>query len=257
MGARTVLDHPPFATDPFVGSMDNGRQVEGVLAILILVLLLVVWVVVLAPGMWRRRVEQRAADSVQIFHRQLGVLQRAGRSLVPPAQRLRGADPSVAVRQPAGTGSAGYRRPTLLLVQADGTGKGSRRGHLADHPTSHRTSGIGQPSTGRPASGGRYFHPSACKRRRDVLIGLVASACGMAILGAVPPLHPLLGVAVVAAMLLAGYLVLLVRLRTVAVQRTASLRLLSDRQQQHWLADEQQAMDEYEADEPTAQVAIR
>lgn len=103
---------------------------------------------------------------------------------------------------------------------------------------------------------GRYFHPSACKRRRDILVGLVASVVGTALLGAVPPLRPLLTVTIVGAMVLAGYLVLLVRLRTVAVQRQHDRRIRFERTQQEWFS-RHPVVDDYEADEPTAQVAIR
>ncbi len=183
------------------------------MAILILMLLLMVWAVVLVPGALRRRAESHATDSIHAFHRQLGVLQRAGRTLVPPAHRVRAPFPSLAA--PASGVPGG--RPSLLLV---------RPGDLQSRPA-------GAP--GRPVrtQSDRYFGAEACKRRRDVLLGLVASVLGTAILGAVPPLRPLLVVALVGVMALVGYVVLLVRLRAIAVERRAKLRYLPAVQQQY------------------------
>ncbi|MDA8269641.1 MAG: hypothetical protein M0Z63_07730 [Actinomycetota bacterium] len=183
------------------------------MAILILMLLLMVWAVVLVPGALRRRAESHATDSIHAFHRQLGVLQRAGRTLGPPAHRIRAPFPSLA----ASANGAPGGRPSLLLV---------RPGDFQGRPAG---------AAGRPARApsDRYFGAEACKRRRDVLLGLVASVLGTAVLGAVPPLRPLLVVALVGVMALVGYIVLLVRLRAIAVERRAKLRYLPAAQQRH------------------------
>ncbi len=166
------------------------------MAILILVLLLIVWAVVLLPRARRRRAESHATDSIHAFHRQLGVLQRTGRSLIPPANRLR--VPFASLAAPASGAPSG--RPSLLLLRPGDT--------------------VTRPQAGvHRSAADRYFRAEACKRRRDVLLGLVVSALGTALLGAVPPLRPLLVVALVFGLLLVGYVALLVRMRAIAVER--------------------------------------
>jgi hypothetical protein len=215
-------------------------------AILILVLLLMVWIVVLAPGVWRRRAEQRAGDSVSSFHRQLGVLQRAGRSLVPPAHRLRGTQPLQMTDSRS--------RPALAVVRPDGSVSSGRSSGGARLAVSRPTGAGGFAAIG---SGDRYFHPSACKRRRDLFLGLAATAAGTGILGALPALHPLLVVSLLTALALVGYIVLLLRLRSVAVERQSSARLRDREAQAYWSGSPEVDATRQDPDEPTAQVAVR
>lgn len=181
------------------------------MAILILVLLLIVWAVVLGPGVVRRRAESHATDSIHAFHQQLGVLQRAGRALIPPANRLRAPFASLAMSSGAPSG-----RPSLLLVRPGDVGEGSGAGSMVGVAMRRQPIGPGH----------RSLRAQARKRRRDVLLGLVVSAVGTAVLGALPPLRPLLVVAVLCAMLLAGYVVLLRRLQAVEAERRNKLRRL-------------------------------
>lgn len=78
----------------------------------LLVLVAALWVVVLAPSVWRRISERGGVGSVDHFHHQLELLEHAGPKLVVPAYRLRssglGADP---------TGVASSR-PKLVLLRA-------------------------------------------------------------------------------------------------------------------------------------------
>ncbi len=176
------------------------------MTILILTLLLVVWAVVLGPNLWRRHSVQHSVDSVHRFRRALRALrivQATVPALVAPAHQLT-ADRQVGSGwRPISAGGARLR----LVTDTDCAGAG----------------GAGPRAGGSQAAGSRA---SACKRRRDVLVGLVASTLGAALLGALPPLHPLLVVALVAAMLVAGYLVLLVRLRVVDEERQRRHRRL-------------------------------
>lgn len=200
------------------------------MTILILMLLLMVWIVVLAPGVWRRRAEQRAGDSISTFHRQLGVLQRAGRALVPPAHRLRAATSMQGAPTMQGVqvqGTEPRSRPTLSVVRPDGSVPAGRE---IRRPTA-ASAGARSFARGR---GDRYFHPSACKRRRDVLMWLLATVLGAGILGAVPPLHLLLAVSLVAGIALVAYVGLLLRLRTVAVERQHSARLRDRQADTYW-----------------------
>jgi hypothetical protein len=71
-----------------------------------------------------------------------------------------------------------------------------------------------------------YFRHEACKRRRDVLLALAGALVGTALFGAIPHLSFLFVLTGVSAVLLAAYLVVLVRLRNLAVEREMKLRYL-------------------------------
>lgn len=177
------------------------------MTILVLVMLLFVWVAVLGPGLWRRRTASHSTDSIHNFHRALRVLQRTGDPVVAPVHRLQVAGPSV-----LRSDRASENRPTLLLVRPDSAPAGS----AAAAPPRRRR---------QPEGASAFFTPDACRRRRDVLVALVLSVVSTGILGAVPTLRPLLVVMAVAVVALAGYLVLLVRLRTMAVERRSRERM--------------------------------
>lgn len=204
------------------------------MAIIVAVMLLIVWAIVLGPGAWRRYHESRSSDSIHDFHRALRVLQRTGAPVVAPAHRLRVAGQSV-VR-----GQSVDGRPPLLLVRPD---------TASPVPAAER----------RPARAQRdaYFRPEVCKRRRDILVGLVISVVGAGFLGALPPLRPMLAVMVIAIMALIGYLVLLVRLRTMAAQRRARQRTMAA----YWAAVEESSASRWalegEEDIVEARVAAR
>ena len=71
-----------------------------------------------------------------------------------------------------------------------------------------------------------YFRPEACRRRRNILAGLVSVVLFTGLLGAVPALRPALFVTLIDGLLLAGYVGLLVYLRTLALERQMKLRYL-------------------------------
>lgn len=64
------------------------------------------------------------------------------------------------------------------------------------------------------------------KRRRDVFCGLLAAVAGSFLLGLLPPLRVMWGLSAVLAVLLAGYVALLVQLRNAAAEREAKVRYL-------------------------------
>jgi hypothetical protein len=170
------------------------------LTIVVLLILAMVWLAVLGPGLLRRRAERRSTDSIGAFHRQLRVLQRTGPALVDPAYRLDddGDAASTALRLPR------PQRPSGRAVAA------ARR--APRHAAERRTD--------------PYFRPDACRRRRNVLVGLVGVLVCTGLFGAVPAMRPALFVTLVDGLLLAGYVGLLVYLRTLALERQVKLRYL-------------------------------
>jgi hypothetical protein len=166
------------------------------LTIVVLLILAMVWLAVLGPGLLRRRAERRSTDSIGAFHRQLRVLQRTGPALVDPAYRLE--DEGEAV-------SSALRLPRPQRPVRAASVPRARHGERRTDP---------------------YFRPEACRRRRNTLAGLLAVVVFTGLLGAVPALRPALFVTIVDALLLAGYVGLLVYLRTLALERQVKLRYL-------------------------------
>lgn len=64
------------------------------------------------------------------------------------------------------------------------------------------------------------------KRRRDILVSLLAGMAGTLVLGLVPALRELLYLHLMLDLLFAGYVALLVRMRNVAAEREMKLRFL-------------------------------
>jgi hypothetical protein len=80
--------------------------------VVLLVLVAALWVVVLAPSVWRRISERGGVGSVDHFHHQLELLEHAGPKLVAPAYRLRSSGLGI---DPTGVASS---RPKLVLLRA-------------------------------------------------------------------------------------------------------------------------------------------
>jgi len=84
--------------------------------VILLVLVVVLWIIVLAPSALRRIAERRGAGSIDHFHHQLQLLEHAGPKLVAPAYRLHTAVPggrSVASPVPEVVSD----RPKLFLLR--------------------------------------------------------------------------------------------------------------------------------------------
>ena len=193
--------------------MRRKLKVKGFLTIVVFLILVVVWAVVLTPGLIRRRHEHRSSgDSVGEFHHHLRVLQRTGPTLVRPAYRLGtalpDASPTGAGRRPMGHVAA--RGPGLVLVRPDGV-----------PPSPPRDEERAPASRVDP-----YFRPAACRRRRDVLLWMLSAVFASALVGAIPALRPALGVTALALVVSAAYVLMLVRHRRRAVERVEKLRYM-------------------------------
>ena len=156
---------------------------------MVLLILAMVWAAVLGPSLLRRRAE-RSTDSIGAFHRQLRVLERTGPTVIDPAHTLRARGPFRLPRPASG----------LPVVRSDAPAR--RRGPRPDP----------------------YFHAAACRRRRNILFGLLAASFLSGVLAVAA--HAMLFVAVVTVVLLVGYVSLLVYLRTLAAERQSKLRYL-------------------------------
>jgi hypothetical protein len=161
---------------------------------LVLVILAVIWAAVLLPPFLQNRSESRPADSISTFRNQLNVLERRSTGTGPVST---GTPRSV---RPMGTSGA-------MASPYSGAGVVSYR-----------------PGVDRA----RLARMAAKKRRRDILVTLLAAAGLTFLLGLVLPsvlmLHVLIDV------VLAGYVALLVQRRKLAEERSMKVRYMSDAQ---------------------------
>jgi membrane protein YdbS with pleckstrin-like domain len=177
--------------------------------VILLVLVVVLWIVVLAPSAWRRRVERQGVGSIDHFHHQLQLLEHAGPKLVAPAYRLhtalpgRGADEAFS--------PVDSSRPKLVLLRptddeqsADVDGKDGchyERVGLLDTPDQPVYS---SESRGELAA---YRRQQARLRCTMLLRCLTAVAVSTALLGMLPSMQlawVFTAVAAVAALALVG-----------------------------------------------------
>jgi hypothetical protein len=180
---------------------------------LVLVVLAIIWAAVLIPPALRARHEARPGDSISAFRRQLAVLRRARPGAPRGASEWREWSPA---RTPVARPAPRPGRPvTSLAAHRDAS-----RTHL-----NGRGPG-GAPPRAFAAAGLASPRRRALRRRRDILVGLLATAALTLVVGIVPDLRAMLIVHLVADVLLAVYVALLIRQRTLAAEREMKVRFL-------------------------------
>ncbi|MHB1486799.1 MAG: hypothetical protein ACYCS7_03450 [Acidimicrobiales bacterium] len=172
------------------------------MTLLVVLLLVIVWVVVLAPSFLRHRAEGSLNDSVGSFHRNLRILERAGPGGVAPANSMR-----------------------ALRPQGSYTGLSERMVGSASiaYPSAVRSQ-VAQPQVAQPQVAARA--QVMRRRRRDVFMVLVTGTMGSFLLGFIPGVSIMWAVTGVLALCLAGYVALLIRIRNNAVEREMKLSFL-------------------------------
>jgi len=148
--------------------------------------LLVLW---RAVGAWwfLSRPDGHSTDSIGTFRQQLRVLERTGPTTVSPAYRM----------QQQGIGVYGASRvPTM-----SGPGRALAQGTTVAAARRRRVQ----------------------KRRRDVFYGLSAGMAGSAVLGFLPGLTVMWGLSALLLVALALYVVILVQLKALAVERASRI----------------------------------
>lgn len=84
---------------------------------ILLIVVVLVWVAVLAPGAWRRFGERQGVGSIDHFHQQLRLLEHAGPKTVAPAYRLHTALPGQRAPEAATDHGVDSSRPKLVLLR--------------------------------------------------------------------------------------------------------------------------------------------
>ncbi len=210
------------------------------MALLILIVLL--WIVVLAPGFIRRRREERSTGSIDHFHHQLDLLERTGPKLVTPAYRLQTAGDGAAIapgEAPLPAVPVAAARPNLVLLRPvdeeeeksldaedivdDGTGEHYLRvapiAALPDAPVPPPA-----PSRVKMADPARYRREQARRRRTQILIGLVATVALTGLLGLAPKMHILWAGTLVSGLILVAFVALMAYARRLELLRRAAAR---------------------------------
>jgi hypothetical protein len=177
--------------------------------LILLVLVVLLWVAVLAPSVWRRYGERRGVGSIDSFHHELQLLEHAGPKTVAPAYRLHTATPGGAVAEdPTPSGDAS--RPKLVLLRPtadaeaadvdDAVGGHYERVGVLDRP---EPACVPEITSDLPA-----FRREEARHRCTVLLRcLCGVAVSTALIGLFPKLHfawVLTGIAGVAALALVG-----------------------------------------------------
>jgi hypothetical protein len=202
---------------------------------MVLLVLVVLWIVVLAPSFIKKVLERQSTGSIESFHHQLHLLERTGPKLVTPAYRLETAQPSTGtILGKSGFPSVSSRpgRPNLVLLQPVAGGVPGIEGDVVDEASGEHYRRLLPPAVdagpgafdgtprafeGVPPAGSARFarqrvddyrRRQTRRRRRDLLIGLLASLLLTALLGIVPSLHALWVVSALSGVGLAAYVVL-------------------------------------------------
>lgn len=171
---------------------------------LVVLVLVIVWAAVLTPRVIRHFREGRSHSSIDSFHEQLHLLERTGPKLVEPAYRLGPAETS--------QGAALAARPTGGLTLVDQSPTRVPEPHLPQVVRSRRSS---------------WERRRVRRRRRDLLLGMIAVALLTGGLGAVHALHLLWAVTGVSALAIAGYVALVAYAQMLHAEREAAKPVVS------------------------------
>jgi hypothetical protein len=178
---------------------------------MIVLILVALWAVVLAPALLKKWLDRRSTVSIDTFHQQLHLLERAGPKLVDPAYRLETAQSSAGMA----VGESGYpavssrpSRPNLVLLKpvSDGDAGPDVGDDVVDAPSGEHFRRVGTPPTddepSRRLAAARiedFRRHQLQRRRRDLLLGLASTLVITGLLGlAVPMFWVLTGLAAVA-----------------------------------------------------------
>ena len=158
---------------------------------ILLVLVVLLWVAVLAPSVWRRFSERSGVGSIDHFHHQLQLLEHAGPKTVAPAYRLHTAFPGASLTEVAAP-TVDSSRPKLVLLRPtanaaaadvdDGEGGHYERIGVLDRP---EPACLPEEGADLPA----FRREEARRRCTTLLRGLCGVALSTALIGIWPGMH--------------------------------------------------------------------
>ncbi len=178
---------------------------------MVVLVLVIVWVAVLTPKVVRRFREAGSQSSIDSFHQQLHLLERAGPKLVAPAYRLETGDDATA----GGGVSSGARVP---FRRAGGAARSSLVLLGDEGPVGAAPGWTASVRYRRLANDRRRSR----KRRRDLLLTLLAIASLTGVLGAMHALHLLWAITAVSVLAIAAYVALVAYAQLLTADRQAA-----------------------------------
>jgi len=219
--------------------------------VILLVLVVLLWVAVLAPSVWRRFSERSGVGSIDHFHHQLQLLEHAGPKTVAPAYRLHTAFPGDGPPETAAL-TVDSSRPKLVLLRPtadaaaadidDGEGGHYERIGVLDRPEP-----VCLPEVGADLPS---FRREEARRRCTMLLRCL---CGVAIstglIGMWPGMHlawVFTGLAGLAALGLVGLIAYAKELEAEGARR------LARREDGHWVQPASDSFDPATAGHPGA-----
>jgi hypothetical protein len=183
--------------------------------VVLLLILVALWIVVLAPGFFKRHFERRSTVSIESFHEQLHLLERTGPKLVSPAYRLESVPSEGAPPPNSSSGlpsiSSMPGRPNLVLlrpVDVDGDGDlidDGHGGHFERIGTPVSDAELYEERRAQRVERRRRHEQAARQRRRDLVLGLTATLVTTGLLGIIHPLHFLWIITAITGVALVGY----------------------------------------------------
>jgi hypothetical protein len=247
VNAGAVVPRPSTTVElAVVRLFRQGRPVEEMVPVILVIIMVLAWVVILVPSILKRRSREGGVNSISHFHRQLRVLEHsAPEPIVAPAYRLRALDGSGRLgpsSNPAGgpapvltvVGAAELPRPALAFLGDDPTGTTAPTGPKGPgsfSPPRRELGGTGDPRPDGPGasswSGESAARQLTRRRRRDTLGVLTLVLVSTALIGFIPGASAARIVTAVSAVALAAYVCLLVHLRKRADEHEQKLRYLS------------------------------
>jgi len=202
--------------------------------VLVLLILVVLWIVVLTPGMVGKLREKRSTESIDSFHHRLHLLERTGPKIVAPAYRLQTAQSHTGAT-PGASGlpsvsSMPGRANLVLLRPVEGGGGPADDAQVVDerHGGHYQRVLGGQPDLAAPVlspAGPDLRRREARRRRRDILTGLLVTLACTGLLGIIHSLRALWIVTVVSAVALAAFVALAAYATALATQQHQDLRM--------------------------------
>ncbi len=203
------------------------------MTVVVLLILVVLWIVVLTPGMVGKLREKRSTESIDSFHHRLHLLERTGPKIVAPAYRLQTAQSHTGAT-PGASGlpsvsSMPGRANLVLLRPVDGGGPGDDAQVVDERHGGHYQRVLStQPDLAAPVlapSGPDPRRREARRRRRDILTGLLVTLVCTGLLGIIHSLRALWIVTVVSAVALAAFVALAAYATALATQEHQDLRM--------------------------------
>lgn len=189
----------------------------------LLVILALLWIAVLAPGMFKRYTERRGSESIDHFQHELHLLERSGPKLNSPINSLRVVESSIneeVIRRNGLQKGNVQRRTNLVLLKpvSDSISNNTSQvlSDLVEDENGTHFERVGKLAIAEHVNSPAkridlelYRHKKVLKRRRDIFYVLVGSLVGSALLGSIGVLRAFWDISILSLVLLVAYIAIM------------------------------------------------